>query len=645
VADGTGVDSVAPEGAGDERVAAADQLDRLMQALEQVSVMVVLVDTHAHIQYVNPKFCEVTGFSRAEALGMTATDLGAPPAEEAAQMWANLREGKQWRGEMLKRRKDGTTYWESATISAIRAPDGRVVQHVKVAEDVTARRAALQALQASEQKYRMLMEAAGDAIFLADAETGHIIEVNSKAEKLMDRPASDLVGRHQRELHPPTEVERYEGIFREHATHRLSMMTDVTVQRPDGSRVPVEITAAVVEMGGRRIVYGIFHDLTDRVRLEQRLRQAEKMQAIGQLAGGIAHDFNNRLVAILGFAELLARQLPEGSLRKYAERIVRNSRRAATLTGQLLAFARKANYQAVPVDLHAAIREVVIFLTHSVDKRISVRMHLDAARPCALGDPTQLENALLNLALNARDAMPGGGTLTLRTANVKLVQEQCDRLDLLPAPGGFVSVSVSDTGTGMDEQVRAHLFEPFFTTKRMGEGTGMGLAAVYGTVRSHRGAIEVDTRVGRGTTFTIYLPVEEAEPARPPAESLPPRPRDARVLVVDDEADVRELVRDMLETLGYQVVTCRDGLDAVAVYEREWATIDLVVLDMVMPRLGGRATLARLRAINAEVRAIVATGVGLDGEAAEVMREGAVGFVQKPFALRELAAKVGAALA
>jgi CheY-like chemotaxis protein len=368
------------------------------------------------------------------------------------------------------------------------------------------------------------------------------------------------------------------------------------------------------------------------------------MQAIGQLAGGIAHDFNNRLVAILGFAELLSRQLPEGPLRRYAERIVRNSRRAATLTGQLLAFARKANYQAVPVDLHTAIREVVLFLTHGVDKRISVRMHLDARRATTLGDPAQLENALLNLALNARDAMPEGGTLTLRTANVALDDEERRRLGLDPAPDGFVSVRVTDTGTGMDEQVRAHLFEPFFTTKRMGEGTGMGLAAVYGTVQSHHGAIDVDTRVGNGTTFTVYLPVEESEPTRAQPEALPPRAREARILVVDDEADVRELVRDMLGTLGYQVVTCRDGVEAAALYEREWAKIDLVILDMIMPRLGGRATLARRRAINPKVKAVVATGVGPDGEAAEMMREGAVGFVQKPFALRELAGKVGSAL-
>jgi two-component system cell cycle sensor histidine kinase/response regulator CckA len=240
--------------------------------------------------------------------------------------------------------------------------------------------------------------------------------------------------------------------------------------------------------------------------------------------------------------------------------------------------------------------------------------------------------------------MPEGGTLTLRTADVALDAEARRRLGLSPTPGALVSVAVTDTGTGIDEHVRAHLFEPFFTTKRMGEGTGMGLAAVYGTVQSHGGAIEVDTQVGRGTTFTVYLPVEEGEPARAQPEAMPARAREARILVVDDEADVRELVRDMLATLGYQVVTCRDGVEAAALYEREWAKIDLVVLDMIMPRLGGRATLARLRATNPKVRAIVATGVGPDGEAAEMLREGAVGFVQKPFALRELAAKVGAAL-
>jgi len=462
----------------------------------------------------------------------------------------------------------------------------------------------------------------------------------------MGRPAAELVGMHQRDVHPSDEAERYEAMFRQRAGGQevQRLKPELEIQRPDGSRVPVEITPALVEVDGRRIVLGNFRDVTARRNLEQQLRQAEKMQAIGQLAGGIAHDFNNRLVAILGFAELLARQLPEGPLRKYAERIVRNSRRAATLTGQLLAFARKANYQVVPADLHTAVREVALFLTHAVDKSISVRVHLEARRAVTLGDPAQLENALLNLALNARDAMPAGGTLTLRTADATLTGEDRRRLGLAPAPAKFVAVAVTDTGTGMDEEVRTHLFEPFFTTKRMGEGTGMGLAAVYGTIQSHQGAIDVDTQVGRGTTFTLFLPLAEADPAQAQVEQLPPRPRDARILVVDDEADVRELVRDMLGSLGYQVVTCRDGREAAALYEREWQTIDLVILDLIMPRLGGRATLAKLRAANPKVKAVIATGVGPEGEAAEMMREGAVGFVQKPFALLELAERIGQAL-
>jgi PAS domain S-box-containing protein len=615
---------------GRQSSAVLDQLADLSLAIEQVSVMVAITDTAARIQYVNPKFTEVTGYTLEEIRGIPGTDLGAPPAEEAARMWAQLREGKQWRGEMLKRRKDGSTYWESATISAIRDRNG-----------------ALEALRASEEKYRTLVEAASDAIFIADAESGIILEVNSKAEALTGRPREELVGLHQGELHPPDERDRYLGIFHEHASlvDEAGRAVDVGVLHADGRIIPVEITGTSVEIGGRRIVHGVFRDLTERRRLEQQLRQAEKMQAIGQLAGGIAHDFNNRLVAILGFAELLARQVPEGSSRRYAERIVRNARRAANLTGQLLAFARKGNFQVAPVDLHAAVREVLLFLTHGIDKRITLRMQLTAPRPVTLGDPAQLENALLNLALNARDAMPAGGTITFRTANVILEEDQRARLGLEPSPEGFISVAVSDTGHGMDEHVRAHLFEPFFTTKKMGEGSGMGLAAVYGTVQSHRGAVEVESAVGKGTTFTLYLPL--VAPEQPAVEPAPAstRPRHARVLVVDDESDVRELVRDMLASLGCEVMACRDGLEAAMLYAREWQTFDLVILDMVMPRLGGRATLARLREVNPQVKAILMTGHGPEGEAADILNDGAVAFVQKPFAMRELAEQVDAALA
>jgi CheY-like chemotaxis protein len=280
-----------------------------------------------------------------------------------------------------------------------------------------------------------------------------------------------------------------------------------------------------------------------------------------------------------------------------------------------------------------------------VDPRITIVQALKANPPLALGDPTQIQNALLNLALNARDAMPEGGELILATDVVVLDEEYCRGNPYEMSPGRYLRICVTDSGVGMSEEVRRHLFEPFFTTKGLGKGTGMGLAAVYGTVRNHKGAIDVYSEPGHGTTVKVYLPLlESAEQAETPAEVGEPVRGTARILVVDDEEVVLKLAAEALRDLGYQVTTCKDGAEAVAYYREAWRSIDLVILDMVMPAFGGRETFLAMRETNPAVRAILSSGYSLNGQAQAILDEGVLDFVQKPFQLRELSSKVAAAL-
>ncbi|HTL51347.1 MAG TPA: ATP-binding protein, partial [Planctomycetota bacterium] len=406
----------------------------------------------------------------------------------------------------------------------------------------------------------------------------------------------------------------------------------------------IELTVAPVPGTEPLLFAGVVRDITERIRLEQQLRQAQKMQAVGQLAGGVAHDFNNQLTSVMGFAEMLALRLDNPEDRRFAEHILQASRRAADLTQKLLAFSRKGKFIAVPVDLHQIIVEVAALLRHSLDKRIDIRQEFNAPRAITRGDPNQLQNAFLNLAINARDAMPNGGTLTFATAETT-VNTQAPALGI--APGAHLQIHVTDTGIGMDEETRKRLFEPFFTTKGEGKGTGLGLAAVYGTVKNHAGAITVETEFGHGTTFTVYLPLLSESAEKSAADSAaftPTRPREVRVLVVDDEDSIRLLLVELLRQNGYLVLDFASGAEAVEYYRRFARDVDLVILDMVMPKMGGRETFAALKAINSNVKVLLASGYSLDGEAQSILNEGVLAFVQKPFSQSDLLQAVDGAL-
>ncbi len=416
----------------------------------------------------------------------------------------------------------------------------------------------------------------------------------------------------------------------------------------DGRVLDVEITAHFLELDGKEYSCAFVRDIGERKLLEQRLRYAEKMEAIGRLAGGVAHDFNNQLAGILGYAEVL--RLKIGDQHEALELVDKLShvvRVAADLTSQLLAFSRRGKFLVEAVDLHALLNEVVSMLSRSIDKRVSVVSALSAERAWVLGDPSQLENIFLNLGLNARDAMPKGGEITLTTKNVTFRTDTDPDRPADLGPGNYIAISIRDTGIGMDRKTQERIFEPFFTTKEHLGGTGLGLAAAYGTVRNHKGAIVVDSEPGCGSCFTLYLPVarpsDRAAAQRESGEPMGQR-LSGHVLLVEDEPDLRAVCGQLLEALGCSVTLAADGKCGLEVFREHHESIDLVLLDMVLPEMSGTETFRAMKDVDPDVQVLVMSGYSLDGEAQHLIDSGARGFLQKPFTLAALAGGIRSVL-
>jgi len=369
---------------------------------------------------------------------------------------------------------------------------------------------------------------------------------------------------------------------------------------------------------------------------------ALKMEAVGRLAGGIAHDFNNILTAVQGNAELLKMDgFAQDDRDDMLEQILQASKRASGLTRQLLDFARKGTFQIIPVDTNKVIDRTVTLLSHTVDKRIEIKLDTQADPPAVLADPSQIENAIVNLGMNACDAMPHGGELTFATKNVVLDAEACEALRGQLTPGPYVEICVCDTGSGMDVETQSRIFEPFFTTKEVGEGTGLGLASVYGCIESHYGSIQVDSEPGRGTTFKLLLhAAETACDSGPPQTPQNGAGGSGHILVVDDEGIVREFVSTALHKLGYSVSLCVNGAEAVEYFHANHENIDLVILDLVMPVLNGPDTFARLREINPDAKVLISSGFTGNKTSDDLCGQGALGFLSKPFRISELAQMV-----
>lgn len=510
-----------------------------------------------------------------------------------------------------------------------------------MAIDLTERRQAEEALRASEAKYRCLIESLEQCVFLKDREL-RFSAVNGNFCNAVSRREEEVLGKTDFDLYPPELAEKYrlddllvlnEG--------RVLQVEEENLQLGRIRRVRVTKTPVKDSAGQPIGVLGIFWDITDQVNLEAQLRHAQKMDAVGQLAGGIAHDFNNLLTVILGnLSYVLNRPNPNLAtaldlLRDAEEAALR----AADLTQRLLGFSRRTMLRSTAVHLNQAVLESVRLLRRTIDPRIVIHTALAEDLWPAQADPGMINQVLMNLALNARDAMPKGGELRVRTSNF-VPDDEYLRLHLEARPGAFVRLTVADTGTGMPPEVRQRIFEPFFTTKEVGKGTGLGLAMVFGIVKQHHGWIVCDSEVGRGTVFDIFLPRAQADVAVPLPPPVPTAPTGHEtILVVDDESLIRNLAALILRRCGYRVVQAEDGLQALEILRDAASSVDLVVLDGTMPRLSGRETLRELERLYPQLPVLFSSGYATDHNELNAYPQ-IVGFIQKPYRVEDLATQV-----
>lgn len=493
-------------------------------------------------------------------------------------------------------------------------------------------------LAAEKERLSVTLSSIADGVIVTDV-YGTLTLLNQVAETLTGWPQNDAMGKTIEEIFSVLKGENRELCENPVKTVLKSIQvyclpSYALLKARYGREYTIAGSAAPIldKQGGIHGVVLVFRDMSERKKMEDKIRQAEKMEAIGQLAGGIAHDFNNQLMSIMGYAEILYNRLDDVNLRKDADNIICASKRASDLTSNLLAFSRKGKYLSVPVNAHKIIEEVISMVQHSIDRRIEVKRVFKANPAMINGDPTQLQNALLNLSLNARDALPNGGEIVFTTANVKMEdvfsREDWDKV----VKGRYLKICVIDDGVGMDENMKKHIFEPFYTTKEIGKGTGMGLASVYGMVKNHNGAINVSSVYGEGTIFSLYFPLLEDEPLPEKTETKQtPVRKQARVLLAEDEELVRNLVTSMLRSLGHTVVACEDGLEALEIYRKSWREFDLVVLDMMMPKMNGRDAFIYMRSINEDIKALLISGFSIEGEAQSLIDMGMKAFIQKPF--------------
>jgi PAS domain S-box-containing protein len=480
---------------------------------------------------------------------------------------------------------------------------------------------------------------------------GRLIYVNDRTCEALGYSREELLSMKIQEINPEFPPERWPYHWDELRKRRI-FSAESTHRAKDGHLIPVEITANYIEFDGKEYNCVYARDITDRKRageesrrLQAQLIQAQKMEVIGHLAGGIAHDFNNLLTGILGYANLLS--IKEGvdpEVAKAAGIIQRSAERASQLTAQLLGFAELGKNLNVPVELGRVIASVTGVLERTQDPRIRIVTSLRPEEGCVLGDPSQLDQVVMNLAINACDAMPRGGQLKITIEPVTLDEAFCREREWM-SPGKHLLLSVSDTGVGISPENLGRIFDPFFTTKAQGRGTGLGLSMVFGIVKNHGGCVDVRSEAGAGTVFRVFLPESPDGASKENAAMDPAFPRGrGRILLVDDQEPVREVAKDMLEALGYDVITAADGLEGVSRYRDLWREIDLVILDMVMPNMSGGDCFRRMKEINPKARVVLSSGYSMDGAIQDVMNEGILAFIQKPYRLEELSHVVGTAV-
>ncbi|MET0552497.1 MAG: PAS domain S-box protein [Vicinamibacteria bacterium] len=631
---------------------------RFRQLADTIQEVFWLLDVEQNkIIYISPAYESIWGRSR-EGLLRNPTDWAEAIApEDRDRVVEASRHEAQGTYDVEYRivRPDGTRRWVRARAFPVRDAEGRVFRIAGVAQDITQRKQGEDALLHSEEKFATAFRSSPDGLALARVLDGQLLDVNDAFLRISGYAREELIGRTTLGIglwgNPD---DRIEYLRRLQQAGGVRDMTAPFVNKA-GERRECLISGELVRLDSELLSLTTLRDVTDQRRaeaeregLESQLRQAQKLEAIGRLAGGVAHDFNNMLGVILGYTDRELSMRPASdpvcasliSIRDAAER-------SAELTRQLLAFSRQQKVEPRVLDLNAQVAGMQKLLRHTIGEDVALTLTLDPALWPVSMDPSQVDQALVNLAINARDSMPGGGRLAVETRNVMVDQALCRRLPEA-RPGPHVMLSVTDTGTGMDDETRERAFEPFFTTKPESKGTGLGLATVYGIVKQNDGFIELESALGEGTAVRLYLSRAAADevqaPVPPPAGDPPVRGRET-ILLVEDEPNLRELTGRLLMDLGYRVLTAAGPLEAVALCDGPAGSIDLLLTDVVMPEMNGRQLADRIRAQRPETRVLFMSGYTQDAVAERGVSTAGMPFLAKPFSLAALSLRVREVLA
>jgi two-component system cell cycle sensor histidine kinase/response regulator CckA len=614
--------------------------ERLYRSLfENTGTATFVAEDDFTISQVNAKGEELSGYSREEIVGrMKTTDFVAPEDLEQVINYHHARRNlldeapSEYEFNMKNRQGDiKTVFIQTGMIP-------KTHQSIASIIDITPRKKAEEALQESQEKYQLLFDNAGDAIFIAQdgvikfPNHGLLDLVGYSAAELVKMPFTDLIHPADRKMVLERYQKRIAGAQDSPATYSFRVI------HKTGEKLLVELSSVRISWEKRPATLNFVRDITQQKKMETQLQQAQRMESIGTLAGGIAHDFNNLLMGIQGNVSLMMAEIA-GSHPHYdrLDNIEQYVKNGSELTRQLLGFARGGKYEIRTLDLNPII-DASVDIFGRTKKEIRLHKKYQKEIWAVDIDQGQIEQVLLNLYVNAWQAMPGGGDLLIQTENVILDEDYVNLYKVMP--GKYVKISITDTGIGMDAETQQRIFDPFFTTKEKDRGTGLGLASAYGIINNHEGIITVHSEPGKGTTVVIYLPATEKKIDHQPIKYKQLRRGSEVILLVDDEELILEIGKEMLKKLGYTVVVAQSGRKALDIYERDHHAIAMVILDMIMPDMSGSETFDRLKKINPSIKTLLSSGYSINGNAQAILNSGCHGFIQKPYNLTNLSQNI-----